>query len=247
MRSRLSRIFTLALMLIMLVMSMNLTASASSYNYNASSSNVFTLVNMSGNPISEIYLRPSYNTALGQCRITNWIYNGNSATIRFTNAEMRLSVDWSMRICYTKGGRHYYSEWDNIYPSELVSAGTILLTSNEYGGMTLDYDGINPEQSGTFTLLNMTGDPITEIYFYPINNSNWGKLRNTNWVRNGAEVNVRFTANELALNTTWCMRLGFSGGRYSFVYWEDVPINAFVDSGFVTIYIDGGTYMYEIY
>lgn len=247
MRSRLYRIFTFSLMLIMLVMSMNLSASASSYNYNSSSSNSFTLLNMSGCSISELYFYPSYNTSFGQCRNTNWIYNGNSVSVRFTNAELRMNTQWSFRVCYTQGGRHYYCVWDNVTPSDFTDAGTVVLTSNEYGGMTLDFGGIDPVSSGTFTLLNMTGSSITEIYFYPMNNSTWGKMRNSGWIKNGEEINIRFTSNELSVDTDWCMRLGFSGGRYSFVYWEDVPINAFVDSGFVTIYIDGGTYMYEIY
>lgn len=248
MRNRYYRIFTFALMLVMLLMSMNLTAFASSYGFISSNTSSFTFLNMSGCPVSELYFYPSSNNTCGQTRNSDWIYNGNSTTVRLTNAELRLNTDWTFRVCFTKGGSHYFCNWTNITLSDFINAGTVVLSSNEYGGMTLDFGGVDSSsQSSTFTLLNMTGNPITEIYFYPINNSTWGKLRNTNWVSNGNEVKIRLTANELAVNTTWCMRLGFSGGRYAFVYWEDVPVDAFVDSGYVTIYIDNGVYMYDIY
>lgn len=240
MRRRFTRIFSFAVMLVMLLMCFQVNAFAAS-------SNSFRLLNMTGCSISEVYFYPTYNSNFGQPRNRGWIYNGNEITVSFTNAEMRLNTDWSMRLCYIKNGYHYYSVWDNISPSDFTGAGSVVITSNEYGGMTIDFGGNNPTSSGSFTLLNMTGSSITEVYFYPMNNSNFGQLRNANWVLNGNELNVRFTANELALDVDWCMRLGFASGKYSFVYWENVPIDAFVNSGYVTIYIDNGTYMYEIY
>lgn len=237
MRSGFVRVFTFAVMLVMLLTTFQAPAFAYSY------SNSFTLTNMTGCAISEVYIYPTYNSNCGQCRNKNWIYNGGSVTISFTNAEMNLYTDWSFRVCFTKNGRYYYSQWDNVNPSDFVYAGSVMLTSNEYGGMTLDYGGSGSgTESGTFTLLNMTGGSITEIYFYPMNNSNWGQLRNANWVLNGGEVKIRFTANELAVDTPWCMRLGLASGKYSFIYWENISLEDFVDSGYVTITMRNGEY-----
>lgn len=237
MHRRIFRVFTFALMLVMVMMSMNLTASADV------SSNSFEFLNMSGCSISEIYIYPSYNSSLGQPRNREWVTNGSSAIVRFTNAELRLNGEWSLRICYIKNGYHYYSQWDNLRISDFVGVGTVIVTANEYGGMTLDYSGSAANtQAGSFTLCNMTGSSITEIYFYPINNSNWGNLRNRNWLLNGNELTIRFSANEMMLDADWCMRLGFASGKYSFVYWENIDLRDFVDSGYVTVYTTSDGY-----
>lgn len=237
MKSRIRRIFAFALMLVFVLMSMNLTASAAS-------GNSFTLLNMSGLSISEVYIYPSYNSNWGNARNRSWIYNGNEANISFTNAEMRVNTDWSIRIGFNKGSYISYALWEDVNPADLINAGTIIVTTNESGGYTIDFGGTGPATYGNgFTLLNMTGLSITEIYFYPINNSVWGDCRNRNWVYNGDEAEISFTSNEMMIDVEWCMRIGFNRGRYvSYVCWEGLTLEEFVDSGYVTVMTNGDGY-----
>lgn len=241
MYNRFFRIFTFSLMLVMFLGCCNLTASAAGY---ASSGNSFTLLNMSGIAITEVYFYPSYNGNWGKTRNTSWIYNGREATLSFTSAEMRLNTEWSIRIGFNKGRYVSYALWEDVSPSELVAAGCVTVVCNDQGGYTLDFGKNDTDVSGnSFTLLNMSGNAITEVYFYPANNSIWGKTRNGDWIYNGDDATMRFDYNELGLDVEWCMCVGFSMGRYvSYVYWDDLTLEDFVESDYVLITSNGSGY-----
>ena len=241
MSNRFSRVFAFALTLVMLLASMNLTASAASYSYG---SNSFNLLNMSGHSITEVYFYPSYNSTWGNARNRGWIYNGREATLSFTSAEMRLNTEWSMRIGFDKGRYVSYALWEDISPAELVEAQNVTVYANEQGGYTLDYDGTTPTgDDNEFTILNMTGLAITEVYFYPASNSTWGNSRNREWIYNGDEETMRFSYNELGLNVEWCMTIGLNRGRYvSYITWEGLTLADFVNCDYVNIYSNGDGY-----
>ena len=241
--NRFSRIFAFALMLVMVLMSLNLTASAATYSTN-SGSNSFTLLNMSGHSITEVYFYPSYNRTWGNARNRSWIYNGREATLSFTSSEMRLKTEWSVRIGFDKGRYVTYALWEGVSPAELVEAQYITVIANEQGGYTLDYGGSEPTaDNNEFTLLNMTGLAITEVYFYPISNSTWGNSRNRDWIYNGGEETMRFSYNELGLNVEWAMTLGLNRGRYvSYITWEGLTLADFVNCDYVNVYANGDGY-----
>lgn len=241
MYNRFFRVLSLALITALLLGCCTQPASAAGYS---SSGNSFTLLNMSGVAITEVYFYPSYNGNWGKTRNGNWIYNGDDATLSFTGAEMRLNTEWSIRIGFNKGRYVSYALWEGITPSELTEAGCITVISNDQGGYTLDFGESDTDvSSNTFTLLNMSGNTISEVYFYPENNSIWGKTRNANWIYNGDDATMRFDYNELGLDVEWCMCVGFSMGRYvSYVYWDGLTLEDFVTSDYVTITSDGSGY-----
>ena len=243
MRNRLYRVFAMAMMVVLLLSSMNLTASAA-YS-STGSGNSFTLINMSGLSISEVYFYPAHNSTWGNARNRGWIYNGNEGKISFTSAEMRLNTEWAVRIGFNKGRSVSYALWEDLTLSDFIDAGTVFVTANENGGYTIDFGGGDLSVEGnTCTLLNMTGLSITEVYFYPISNSVWGDCRNKSWVYNGDEVEVRFTDNELMLDVEWCMRLGFNMGRsVSYVYWDGLSLEDFVNSEYVTVMTEDDGYI----
>ena len=78
MKNRFVRIGSFALMLVMLLGCCSFTAYAAGYS---SSGNSFTLLNMSGIAITEVYFYPSYNSSWGKIRNTSWIYNGREAKV----------------------------------------------------------------------------------------------------------------------------------------------------------------------
>lgn len=241
MNRRIYKSFVFALMLVMALMSLNLNASAATYS---SGGNSFTLLNMSGHSITEVYFYPSYNRTWGNARNRSWIYNGREAVLSFTSAEMRLNTDWSVRIGFDKGRYVTYALWEGVSPAELVSAQYITVVANDQGGFTLDYGGSDTTvDTNLFTILNMTGLAITEVYFYPISNSTWGNPRNKDWIYNGGEETMRFNYNELGLNVEWCMTIGLNRGRYvSYVTWEGITLEDFVNCDYVNIYSNGDGY-----
>ncbi|MBQ5771775.1 MAG: hypothetical protein IIW08_11455 [Clostridia bacterium] len=241
MKNRFVRIGSFALMLVMLLGCCSFTAYAAGYS---SSGNSFTLLNMSGIAITEVYFYPSYNSSWGKIRNTSWIYNGREAKVSFTSAEMRLNTEWCIRIGFNKGRYVSYALWEGISPSELVNAQYVTVISNDQGGYTLDYGGGNANVGdNAFTLLNMTGSAITEVYFYPSSNSIWGKIRNSNWIYNGDEATMRFDYNELGLDVEWCMRLGINMGRYvSYVCWEGLSLEDFVNCDYILVTSEGNSY-----
>ncbi len=244
MRSRFFRIFTFALMLTVLLTSMPMAASAAGYSSSSSSSNSFTLLNMSGHSITEVYFYPSSNRTWGNARNRGWISNGREANLSFTSAEMRLNVEWSIRIGFDMGRYVSYVLWDEVSPAELVAAQYITVYGNAQGGYTLDYGGSDIDvDENQFTLLNMSGLAITEVYFYPVSNSTWGNARNKSWIYNGQEEDMQFNYSELGLDVEWCMRLGFNMGRYvSYVYWDGLTLADFVNCDYVMVVAEGDGY-----
>ncbi|MBQ1257651.1 MAG: hypothetical protein IIX93_10320, partial [Clostridia bacterium] len=206
------------------------------------SSKSFTLLNMSGSSITEVYIYPSYNSSWGEIRNQAWIYNGREATITFTNSEYNMDyVSWSMRIGINKGRYVSYSLWEDVSPTDLVSSGKVTLLSNGYGGYTLDYTSTSSVTTqlnkNSFKINNMSGNPIIEVYIYPMNNSNFGKMRNDGWVYNGDSVTVTLNSNELNLNVNWCLRIGVrKNGRAYYTYWENVDISDLINYGPITVY-----------
>ena len=235
------KISAFALMVVVILTSMNLIASAASYSSGGTS---FNLLNMSGHSITEVYFYPSYNNTWGNARNRGWIYNGREAVLSFTSAEMRLNTEWSLRIGFDKGRYVSYALWEDVSPAELVKAQSITVIANEQGGYTLDYSGSNPTvDNNEFTLLNMTGLAITEVYFYPVSNSTWGNSRNRDWIYNGGEETMRFSYNELGLDVEWCMTLGLNKGRYvSYITWEGLTLADFVNCDYVNVYSNGDGY-----
>lgn len=206
------------------------------------SSKSFTLLNMSGSSITEVYLYPSYNSSWGDPRNTQWIYNGREATITFTNSEYNMSyTTWNMRIGINKGYYVSYYLWEDVSPSDLVSSETVTLLANGYGGYTLDYDaansGTNYTDKNYFTIYNYSGNPIIEVYLYPMNSSNFGKMRNSGWISSGDSVTVYMTSNELNMNIDWCMRIGVrKSGRAYYTYWNNVDLSDLINYGPITVY-----------
>lgn len=244
MRTRFYRLFALAMLVAFVMASMNFTASAQSYSASASN-NSFTLTNMTGLSITEVYFYPVYNSTWGNARNRGWIYNGGDSKISFTSAELRLNTEWALRIGFNKGRSVSYALWEGLTLSEFTDAGSVIVTCNNDGGYTINFggNGGTEYQGNSFTLLNMTGRSITEIYFYPLNNTVWGDCRNRGWVYNGSEVEITFDDKELLLGGEWCMRIGFNSGRYvSYVLWDYLDLADFVNSGYVTVVTEGNGY-----
>lgn len=101
--------------------------------------------NYTGDSITEVYIYPSNNSKWGYSRTKDWIYNYGSATFTMTAAEVSVSTEWTIKLCFKSGRSAYSVTWDEWDISDIIGHELTVYMSGE-NSYTIDY---SPLENGS--------------------------------------------------------------------------------------------------
>ena len=88
------------------------------------------------------------------------------------------------------------------------------------------------ETDKTLTFINRTGYSICEFYVAPESAKSWGSIKNAEWIKSEEQIEVTFTAEQLASEAEWKVRIGvYRAGKVAFTNFNHVDLASLLETG----------------